>query len=102
MLLILAFLIAIPTLAFADEREVNDVEYIGKKVEVEDSVGVLVSKFGAPIYKDKVSIKAGWTGGVEREVKLWFYEIGGEYGIPKKSYKFMITDGVVSAIYAIE
>lgn len=101
-LMVLALAIALPTLCFADEREIDDVEYIGKKMEVDDSVGTLISEFGPPLYKDKITMKAGITGGIERDVKLWFYQLGGEYGIPKTSYKFMLVDGIVKAIYEIE
>jgi len=101
-ILTLAILIAIPVLSHADEREISDVEYIGEKVEVDDSAGELISTFGPPVYKDKISIKKGWTGGIEREVRLWFYQIGGEYGIPEKSYKFMLIDGIIKAIYVVE
>jgi len=69
---------------------------------VDDSAGELISNFGPPIYKDKITLSKGWTGGTEREVRLWFYQIGGEYGIPEKSYKFMLIDGIIKAIYVVE
>src|SRR6056297_478442 len=104
LLILMLFILstAIPAICQADEREVRDVEYIGEKVEVDDAAGELISTFGPPIYKDKITLKKGWTGGVEREVKLWFYQIGGEYGIPEKSYKFMLIDGIIKAIYVVE
>ena len=95
----------VTALSFAAiEVEKNFVRFQGQTVSVDDPVGHLVQAFGEPYHKEK---KTNWTRVgrnrvVERDVFLWFYRLGGEYGGETDDYKFIIYDGIVQKIVEID
>lgn len=86
------------------EMEKRFVRFQGATISVGDPVGQLVKYFGEPYHKEK---KTNWTHirhnrVVERDVFLWFYRLGGEYGGGTEDYKFIIYDGRVQKIVEID
>lgn len=86
------------------EVEKSFVRFQGKTVSVDDPVGHLVDAFGEPYHKEKQTnwVRKRRNRVVERDVFLWFYRLGGEYGGKTDDYKFIIYDGVVQKIIEID
>jgi hypothetical protein len=86
------------------EMEKSFVRFMGDTVSEGDTVGHLVKSFGEPYHKEKKTSYIRKRKGlvVEREVFLWFYQLGGEYGGEIDDYKFIIYDGLVKKIIEID
>ena len=104
LIIIIAVLgVSLPSYAVI-EVDKSFVRFQGQTVSVDDPVGHLVQAFGEPYHKEK---KTNWTRVgrnrvVERDVFLWFYRLGGEYGGETDDYKFIIYDGIVQKIVEID
>ena len=86
------------------EMEMSMMRFQGNTISVGDPVGELVKYFGEPYHREKQTnwIRVRHNRVVEREVYIWFYQLGGEYGGETDDYKFVIYDGQVKKIVEID